>query len=95
VANGSHRQRPTRRFLLKRLGSLALPFATQPPIRHSPTPRRVHGARTRHLRRRHRSQRQMVGVIVESQLTCLTPSSLKHEKTYRPAEPRIRRYIQS
>jgi hypothetical protein len=55
-----------RRFLLKRLGSLASPFPKQPPIRHSPTPRRVHGARTRHPWRRHSSERQIAGVIVKS-----------------------------
>jgi hypothetical protein len=66
VANGSHRQRPTRRFLPKRLGSLALPFATQPPIRHS-RPHDEFTALGRDTSAAGISQRQMVGVIVESQ----------------------------
>ena len=69
-----------RRFLLKRLGSLASPFPKQPPIRHSPTPRRVHGARTRHPWRRHSSERQIAGVIVKSGYLATPPSSLKHGK---------------
>jgi hypothetical protein len=69
-----------RRFLPKRLGSLALTCPKQPPIRHSPIPRRVRGAQTRHPWRRHSNERQIAGVIREEQLSRYTPSSLKHGK---------------
>lgn len=82
-----------RRFLPKRLGSLALTCPKQPPIRHSPTPDELTalGRDTPDAGIAARPDR--LGCV--EQLPCDTPNPAQAPETYRRVEAGIRRYTQS